>query len=499
MSLVYPGGERLVTTDTEGRFDARGLEPGSYRVYGKANGYIESQYGQRLPGEGGTYVEVIGGRITADITVRLRRASVVGGRIFDESGDGFAGVEVELHRRQYLPRGVTWVPVAFGQTDALGLFRIGELQPAEYRIKAYTPGHPRPVNADGNVVYAPTYFPSTTRLEEALPLVVSAGQELLGVDFALLAVQTFDVTGIVIDPMNPTLGRAAVRYTRTDTQGLGETVQVAADGTFRIPGLVPADYVLRGIPPNLSMPAAAIPGFQVTVDDHLSGVELVVNRGARLEGRIVADGGRPLTFDPSQLRVGLEMRPGNGGIILAASMASVQSDGTFSLDGAVQPTTLAISKLPPPWAVQAVRLNGRDITHDATDFGEGVVRGLQVVLTDAPVGPTRVSGLVTDHTGDAVSNYIVVVFPENRDRWWPPAPFVHAMRPGQDGQYRIQALPPADYLAVAVESLPQFSWADVEVLAQLWPHATRFRLDDGSHVTVNLRLSRTPAGLPVVR
>ncbi len=486
------GHERVVMTGRNGRFGSGPLEPDVYRVYAKADGYVAQWIGADLPEESGTEVEIVAGRITSGVTVRLRRAGAIGGRVFDDSGNGFADVEIELLRRQYLPRGMTWTSVAFDRTDALGRFQVSELRPAEYQVKAYTPGR-----AGGNIVYAPTYFPGTTRPAEALPMVLSAGQELFGVDFALLAVETVEVTGVVVDPVSPALGGTLVRHTRADSAGLGETVPVAADGSFRISGLIPADYVLRAIPSDLAIPPMALPGARVTVDDDLSDVSLVVHRGARLEGRIVADNGRPLTFDPSGLRVGMEMRPGDGGIVLTAPVPSVRPDGTFYVDGAVQPATLHVSELPPPWAVRAVRLNGRDITHDATDFGTGVVRGMRVILTDQPAAPTEVSGSVTDRRGNLVSNYIVVVFPEHRARWVPPSPFVSGTRPGRNGRYRVQELPPADYLAVAVESLPDHAWADSEVLDQLWSQATRFRLDEGSQVTLNLRLARTPAGLRV--
>ena len=53
-------------------------------------------------------------------------------------------------------------------------------------------------------------------------------------------------------------------------------------------------------------------------------------------------------------------------------------------------------------------------------------------------------------------------------------------------------LPPADYLAIAVELLPAYAWRDPEVLERLWPLATPFRLDEGEQQALNLRLAQTP-------
>jgi hypothetical protein len=63
-----------------------------------------------------------------------------------------------------------------------------------------------------------------------------------------------------------------------------------------------------------------------------------------------------------------------------------------------------------------------------------------------------------------------------------------------DGSFRLDALPPADYRAVAVDVLPWHAWTDVAVLARLWSSATRFRLGEGEERTVNLRPSPAPAG-----
>ena len=498
VSLLFAGGERIATADGEGRFEASGLAPGSYRVYATSAGYVEGRHGQRIPGEDGTSVDVNGGQATSGIVVRLRRAGVIAGRIFDASGEGLSGIEIELHARLYLAGGATWRPVAFARTGEFGAFRLSDLEPADYRVKAHTGGQRRSATTEPPTVYAPTYFPQTMWPDEALSVTVSAGQELAGVDFALLAVETFDVNGVVVDPGHE-LGRTTVQYAPAETPGPGRTVAVASDGTFRIPDLIPGEYVLRTIPPELSIPPMAIPGVPVRVDDHQSGVELITRRGARLEGRIIGDRGRPLSFDLSTLRLGLEMRPGDGSIFLTDLVAAVRSDGAFSLGGAVWPATLRVSELPAGWFVKTVRFSGRDITHDATAFGEGVRRGLEVVLTDEPARLTDVSGSVTDRRGNAVSNYMVVVFPADRDRWRQPSPFVHGLRPNQDGRYRVQSLPPADYLAVAVTSLPQNAWADIQVIDQLWSQATPFQLEEGQQVTVNLQLSRTPAGLPAVR
>jgi len=116
--------------------------------------------------------------------------------------------------------------------------------------------------------------------------------------------------------------------------------------------------------------------------------------------------------------------------------------------------------------------------------------------TDEAIPVASVLGSVTDDRGRGAADYTVVIFPENRDRLLPPSPFVRNVRSAPGGNYRIDGLPPADYLAIAVDSLAQFAATSPEVLERLLPQATPFRLDEGEQQALNLRLARTPVGLP---
>jgi hypothetical protein len=51
----------------------------------------------------------------------------------------------------------------------------------------------------GTKVYASTYLPGTTKVEEAQPILITAGQELFGVDLALITIDTVSVSGALID------------------------------------------------------------------------------------------------------------------------------------------------------------------------------------------------------------------------------------------------------------------------------------------------------------
>ena len=84
-----------------------------------------------------------------------------------------------------------------------------------------------------------------------------------------------------------------------------------------------------------------------------------------------------------------------------------------------------------------------------------------------------------------------------------PSPFVRRVRADPGGRYHIERLPPADYLALALEPLPSTARGigqrpappGPELLERLWSQATPFQLADGEQQVLNLSLARTPPGL----
>ena len=73
-------------------------------------------------------VDVLAGRLTRGIDVRLMPAGTVSGRA-STTADGLAGVEIELVGERYVAGGTQTTGVAFAQTGALGAFRLDDVLP----------------------------------------------------------------------------------------------------------------------------------------------------------------------------------------------------------------------------------------------------------------------------------------------------------------------------------------------------------------------------------
>ena len=193
------GEVKSAVSDGNGRYEIRGLEPGEYRLFVRAAGYLEAQYGQREPEEDGTAIAIRSGQIISEIDVRLQPSGILNGQIPGDTGEGLPGVEIELLTERYLPGGPQAVPAGFAQTEEQGAFRVEQLRPGEYYVRAYVPASVRP-RVDGLHVYTPTYFPGVTRIDEAQRILVGAGQEVFDVHFALATAKMHVVAGTLVGP-----------------------------------------------------------------------------------------------------------------------------------------------------------------------------------------------------------------------------------------------------------------------------------------------------------
>jgi hypothetical protein len=470
------------STGSGGRFEIRGVKPGEYWVAATAPGYILRHFGQTSGDMPEITVRVSAGQTASAVDIRLERAGAVTGRVFSDSGDGLAGVEVELLRRSYAPGGATPVPVAFAQTEDLGVYRFRDVAPGEYFVRAYVSGAIRPTRRDKSIAYAATFFPEASDIETAQPLVVAGGQDVFGIDLPLATMKLRVVSGRLVDPGGQSLATARVRLVSRSSLPLQTPWSaVTRDGQFRLEDVVPGDYMLLVVD---TVDSRRWNGAlqDISVVDDVTDVLLVASPGAFLEGHIVRADGRPLPFDPSDLDISLQHRP--TGATLGAGRADVRADGTFAVQSGAGTMHLEIAGLPAPWHLKAATLNGVDVTDRAFELGEGRGHRLEITLTNRVV---RLLGDVTDRSARPVSNALVVLFPEDRARWQ-ASRLIRTTFSHQRGRYELDDLPAGDYRVAAVATLPRRAWMDPAVLDRLWQSSAPVRLQEDQQQAVSLKV-----------
>ena len=191
----------VVTTDGRGRFAARGVPAGTYRIFATHDDFVRAE---AMP------IVVGPSQAVRDVTLRMTPTGAISGRALDEYGDPVARVFV---------RAVLMDAVYEGQTNDLGEYRLFGLPPGRYVISAapYTaprldggtyirPTPPGPYSrgegqfmiqlpqllktgefihpmALARQVYARVYYPGVMDPADATPLEVKPGATLSGIDF----------------------------------------------------------------------------------------------------------------------------------------------------------------------------------------------------------------------------------------------------------------------------------------------------------------------------
>src|SRR5262249_35868236 len=170
--------------------------------------------------------------------------------------------------------------------------------------------------------------------------------------------------------------------------------------------------------------------------------------------------------------------------------ATVHDDGTFEAKLRPGSPRVTVTGLPVGWALKAVRQRGVDVTDSGVEVRPNEdVTDLEVEVTNHI---TTVSGLVTNNRGDSVKDYTAIVFPPNTEKWRPPSRYVRTGRPDQDGRFKFTAIPPGEYLAIAVDIVDPGEATDPEFLDRIQRLGAKLSLGEGETKAFDLKLNSIP-------
>ena len=490
------GVRRATTTDAEGRYQFTELAEGRYIVTASKGGYVTLQYGQRRAFEPGRQVALADAQDVGRIDVALPRGSVIAGRVTDEFGEPIAGARIEVQRYQYTPSGQRRLMFAGGSglvmTDDLGAFRAYGLMPGEYVVSSSVraPGFQIGANPnDATEGYAPTYYPGTPNPAEAELVRVGLAQDT-SIHLTLQAARLARVSGVVTDASGKALGGVQVIARSQSDSGftMATNGSTGADGAFSLANVPPGEHFIDvfaqsrgsdGVPEAASVPLTVsggdITGLRITTAPAAVVSGVVVFEGASPRGGVL--GGLRVIAQSATEQVGPFLGPGTRG--------GVGEDGKFELQaiGRVffRPVNLG------PWTLKEVVLEGDDITDTPLELtGVARVQGLRIVLTDRV---TDLSGGVTNDRGQPLNEFVVVVQPADDVPLSTLRRFLRTARPDQDGKFGLRGIPPAEYIATAVETLEQGGEWDPEYRSRLRDAGRRFTVKEGESIQLDLPLS----------
>ena len=171
--------------------------------------------------------------------------------------------------------------------------------------------------------------------------------------------------------------------------------------------------------------------------------------------------------------------------------AKINDDWTFEMSGLNGARRLTLTRVPPGWSLQEIRVRGIDVADRALPFGrrEQSLAGVEVILRDRV---SELSGAVVDADARPQAGAAVMVFASDRARWYPGTRYMRRTVAAADGAFTIAGLPFGNYYvaAVAAAKVPADGddWQDPAFLETLVPRATTVTVSDGDTHPVRLTL-----------
>jgi protocatechuate 3,4-dioxygenase beta subunit len=507
VELTGPMPPRFFVTDARGRFAFTSLAPGDYEVRANKGDFLPATLDQESAIQAAARIAVSAGARVDNVTLVLSRGLAVTGTIVDRNGEPVQGVSMQALRLTASGdrRRAVLAGAQVGgnrQTDDRGRYRVLGLLPGTYVIAALADAASL---GSGTTVSqsVPIYFPGSTSIADAVTVTLTTA-EVEGIDFALADLPAARVTGVVLDstgaPLEGTVTLAVSQRSGSIVPN-PRTTSAGPGGTFTFFNVPPGDYIVQAVRMVLSRPEQFARGVEplgqlefaaqfVTVGAaEPEPVLLRTALGSVMEGRIVVDA--PVPDDPTG-RMRLEAHPVDSDLAPASPTISGNfrqiAGGRFRLNALTGPRRIVVSGMPDGWYLKAVTINGSDETDQVIDFGVGTSSTVTAELTLSAAGGS-IAGRVTTERRAPFAGFRVVVFPQDREKWFERSRFVNVVRASPDGSFRAASLPPGDYYvaatAIAAGSDDSPTPADFE---RLISRATRATLNEGEDRRVDVSL-----------
>jgi hypothetical protein len=494
---------RLDQSDREGRFSIGNLPPGDFTLEARKDGYITVQYGQQRANESGKAVTVRDGETLERIDIVLPGGSVVAGTVVDDHGEPIAGASVAA--LQLRDAGDLTMAMPGGrarQTDDRGRYRLFGLLPGSYIISATLDGEVSSASRADATGYAPVFYPGTTEVARASQLQVAPGGDVSAIDLVFTRAPTARITGVAYHTDGRPWPAALLLF---ESQRTGNIMReprkavAAADGSFTFTNVPPGTYVVQALgatraaaprpPQSGGQPLVFGMAYVTVAEGDPAPVAVRTTAGSTIEGHIVKEGSSPDgRFGVYPFPTDFDQSPVIG---FGLSGLTMLDGDRFRVTGMTGSRRFVLTSAPPGWYLKSATVNGADAAEAPFDFGqkEETYRDVEVVLSDR--GAT-LSGRVTDDKGAAVNDYAAIVFSVDRAQWFRNSPRMKLARPSQTGAFTIDALPPGDYFAIAVdraEGTPAAGeWQNPRVLDGWLPRASRLTVSEGEARTLTLRV-----------
>lgn len=468
------------TSNADGTFIFRDVEPGTYHLWGEKLGYIEGAYGGAGPGEG-IELRLSAAQKLDNLQFLLTPQAVISGRVVDQDGDpyGKCGVSVFSYAWQHGKRQQQYREG--GTVDDRGEFRFARLQAGKYYLSADPSQFRRQSGQTGTSPHheVVTYYPATLNEEDAVPIVVTAGQQVSNIEIKLQKGTVYSVSGKVIGledipESREFFGGRHVRLRRIGSSGFSggfNGAMLETNGSFEIAGVQPGMYELSvGQSPGATLARTTVEVADRNVDN------LIVQAlpPQPLSGKLRVEGNDKA--DLARVTIALQTMDEE----FRGMPARVKADGTFEFSG-VGPGKyrLNIWNKPEATYLKSIRLGESESADGTTDISTGNRGELNILLgaDGAEIhGTIKNDSAETDHSAPSAKDAKIVLIPDITD---PHRREEHTLEAvfDQYGAFTIKGIAPGRYKLYAWEKIEEDAWENPDLLKQMDANAVDVSLD----------------------
>jgi protocatechuate 3,4-dioxygenase beta subunit len=504
--------QTTATTDS-GAFTFRNLSSGNYRVFVQRDDYVTTEYGQVRSMQQGTQITVKGNDSIKDIIIPFTPTGVITGKASDVAGDPVRGAWVFALRAVYRDGERMLDPIQpVPRTDDHGEYRIFDLVPGSYLINVAPSASPsieggnylvrssqsppayfRDFHAPSRTALADaikagtvdpiafatsvdqaTFYPATTDSTAALPVEVSPGEAVAGIDVKIQRVQAVTIRGKVTNGM--TSGpQGNVRLTlqpdgsrnSPSIRAVSQTLE--SDGSFLFTNVSPGKYEITASESQSRARRKIDVG-----NSEIEGVQIVLQPQMPILARVRIEGHSSPESDPDLAGIVLQLLP-------FGVLTPLDKDRNATLE-TYGPGDYRLSmRVRPDVYVKSIRLGTRELSSSVFHL-EAVPGSLEILLSTKG---GKATGTVANAAQQPIAGARVALVPATQLRQ--RIDLYKSATTDLSGKWEIRSIAPGEYKAFAWESISENSWQDPAVIRNYENQGVRVVIHENDEEQLKLK------------
>jgi hypothetical protein len=472
----------IAASDASGHFQFPEVEPGTYQVVtASAQGfsYLAPPRDKFIASQ---ITVAEDGHVTG-ITVQLRPFGVITGKVVDDDGEPLPGVNMQALRYDSSRGPKSLIPVGNASTDDRGEYRIFDLPPGRYYLRAFLRAPSIGPNMKSNIAetgYPLTFYPGGTDPSQASRPEVKPGAETFGIDFRLQKVPVYHIRGKV---ENSHGNNSAIQAQMCGGTPISFPNQIGsglqADGSFDIGGVTAGTYCINYSYYENEKGVTAHEMVAIS-DRSINGLSLTAVPAGDLQGLVQIDGNVTLST-PGQQPLRVDIQPLNG--IGRFQNTDVKDDGTFVLAGTPPADYLInVSGLPKGSYIKSFEYGEQDISDGVLPMS-GAGGPIKIHLAS---DGGQLNATVLTEKGDPAANMLVTIVPQGRlgNR----RDLKRITVSDQNGKLQQSGMAPGEYKVIAMDDNDTSLAQSEDFIAALGTKAASVTIHSGGNESVEVKV-----------